>query len=561
MTSASERIFPSDFGGFSKVAGLPNEEQGELNEISFISRCPPDLNPSTRIVAVCGITDHLGLAAPDKDGWFFSDFYLFHHLLKGVGANQVWLTCENPMDLIEKYGTYAHGNPFEERREVLNKDLLSDVTKVDNVRVLQRKELCERFVSTVRSEIALCLQKEQPLLLLIFGHGERESHSIRIGLRSGQEGKFRISDLAKMADVCANGRVPQISLLSTSCFSGGWAMVPSLNISAMTASGPTIESCSWSSSKSWGRYCGSIYATAVLQALLKMENGASNEVDFDSPTYAELCRVIHTTLCSDVDRHGEQHQVMFAAQDDKWEMEWKARSGIPLQHFKERWELLAQIPPQENDFTNLDPAGFARMEEPRLRIRGGMIKDNAHFRLETTVRSLASDYFSSNPGKSNLSGNHSLHTDLQKLLNHQRFELVELQHLKSEVEYRLSAIGLATSCKDMLNLSFPDCADFSMDDWHAKVTAEMVDRTKDVHVCAKERFSKWGEVFELVMAAKIFPLADYETQGCDYNKPIKYLSVAISECSSPGSFGSQVYKLEKGNPLLLLQLLQVRSAY
>ena len=79
-----------------------------------------------------------------------------------------------------------------------------------------------------------------------------------------------------------------------------------------------------------------------------------------------------------------------------------------------------------------------------------------------------------------------------------------------------------------------------MDDWHAKVTSEMVDRTKDIHVYAKEHFSKWGEVFKLVMAAKIFPLANYETQGSDYNKPIKYLSVAISECSSPGSFGGQV---------------------
>lgn len=143
-----------------------------------------------------------------------------------------------------------------------------------------------------------------------------------------------------MADVCANGRVPQISLLSTSCFSG-WAIVYSLNISAMMAADHTLESCSWNLSKALGRNCGSIYAPTVLQALLKMENGASNEVDFDSPTHAELCRVIHTTLCNDVDRHGEQHQIMFAPQDDKWEMEWKARSGIPLQHFKEKWELLS----------------------------------------------------------------------------------------------------------------------------------------------------------------------------------------------------------------------------
>lgn len=109
----------------------------------------------------------------------------------------------------------------------------------------------------------------------------------------------------------------------------------------------------------------------------------------------------------------------------------------------------------------------------------------------------------------------------------------------------------------MLSLPFFDCADFSIDDWHAKVTAEMVDWTKNLHVSAKKRFRKWGELFKLVMAARIFPLADYDTQGWDYVKPINYLS----EFSSPASFGTQVYDLEQGKPLLLLQLLQVRSAY
>ena len=26
-----------------------------------------------------------GLVAPKEDGWFLSDFYLFHHLLRGLG--------------------------------------------------------------------------------------------------------------------------------------------------------------------------------------------------------------------------------------------------------------------------------------------------------------------------------------------------------------------------------------------------------------------------------------------------------------------------------------------
>lgn len=190
------------------------------------------------------------------------------------------------------------------------------------------------FVSTLRSEIALCLQKEQPLLLLIFGHWEDGSRSVYIGLKSAEQEKFQISEMAKMSDVSSSDNVPQISLLITLYFSCGWRMVPSLNISAMTTTGPSEMSIIWRKSKSIGRFCGSIYATVVLPALLKMKGGALNEFGFNSPTYAELSRVIHTPLCNDVDRFGELHQIIFAAQDNFWKMECKARSGIPLTHFQ-----------------------------------------------------------------------------------------------------------------------------------------------------------------------------------------------------------------------------------
>lgn len=147
----------------------------------------------------------------------------------------------------------------------------------------------------MRTEIALCIQKEQRLLLLIFGHGEDNPHSLYIGLKSGEPEKFRIREIAKISDVSSNGNDPQISLLITSCDSCGWAKVPSLNISPMTATGTSDMSISWRKSKSVGRFCRSIYATAVLLALFKMKGGAPNEFDFNSPTYADLSRDIHYT--------------------------------------------------------------------------------------------------------------------------------------------------------------------------------------------------------------------------------------------------------------------------
>ena len=50
----------------------------------FLTSCPPDVPPRSRIIAVCGVTDWNNLASPQEDGWLLSDFYLFYHLLSPV---------------------------------------------------------------------------------------------------------------------------------------------------------------------------------------------------------------------------------------------------------------------------------------------------------------------------------------------------------------------------------------------------------------------------------------------------------------------------------------------
>jgi hypothetical protein len=46
-----------------------------IEGVEFAARCPPDVQKNTRIVAVrvCGIP--VSDAAPQDDGWFFSDFF------------------------------------------------------------------------------------------------------------------------------------------------------------------------------------------------------------------------------------------------------------------------------------------------------------------------------------------------------------------------------------------------------------------------------------------------------------------------------------------------------
>ena len=149
-----------------------------LSGKSFASRCPlPDIHPNTKIVAVCGINDWKppgkaqGLAAPQEDGWFFSDMYLYHHLFSGIFQDQVWLTCVSPRTLVEKYGPYVHGDPKfpESRRVVLDEDMLDDL---NDVRVVHPKDLLERFLSTLRSACSEVREQNRPLLILILSHGE-----------------------------------------------------------------------------------------------------------------------------------------------------------------------------------------------------------------------------------------------------------------------------------------------------------------------------------------------------------------------------------------------------
>jgi hypothetical protein len=90
MSSSSKQINPSTYGAFGRdVSPL-----GGLEEKEFSTRCSPDVQPNTRIIVVCGISDIQGMANPSRDGWFFSDFFLFHYLLQDSGMAFLFLaTC------------------------------------------------------------------------------------------------------------------------------------------------------------------------------------------------------------------------------------------------------------------------------------------------------------------------------------------------------------------------------------------------------------------------------------------------------------------------------------
>lgn len=74
---------------------------------------------------------------------------------------------------------------------------------------------------------------------MLFGHKKEDTHIILMGWKSGRPGNFRISEMVKLLDIRSDGRAPEIiSLLTTACYSGSWAMVPHLSLITMTAAGP-----------------------------------------------------------------------------------------------------------------------------------------------------------------------------------------------------------------------------------------------------------------------------------------------------------------------------------
>lgn len=83
LLKMAQKLKPTDFGGYGRRAG----PYGGLKGMEFSSRCPPAIKPRTRIIGVCGINDYLNASSPSSDGWFHSDFYLFHYLFSGTGES------------------------------------------------------------------------------------------------------------------------------------------------------------------------------------------------------------------------------------------------------------------------------------------------------------------------------------------------------------------------------------------------------------------------------------------------------------------------------------------
>ncbi|KAJ5836518.1 hypothetical protein N7447_002544 [Penicillium robsamsonii] len=428
-----------DFYTMGRATGTKEDLAGR----EFLTHCPPDVPPRHRIVALLGTTDLNDASRPSEDGWFVSDFYLFHYLLAPqfprreyfiilfayypptnrqslLAPNQIWLTCDDPTILVQKYGEYLHGDSTGDRRIVLDAQILPDILAAGNLRVVPQEDLLERYLNTVREQAIEADRLEEHLVLLIFGHGSMDHHV------------FMGNTFLKMNDM---QRVLQgkslVTIFSTSCYSG--------------AAGKDTKSSSWPLSGSVGRASGSLAAAAVVQCLIKAETdeaqtGTENPLEngeiMAHPTYIQLAKSVYDCV-KDMGMLGDRQELLFAAENDEWELSYQPRLGLPLMSYKEKWQALRFVPPSSTPApTNQGLPGANRRPLKRLQY-------------------LAEEYFAAQPGPDNSGQNIALHSCLRQALKGENFTREKLLDLTENTAYRLGAMYEAEYLRQQANIDYP----------------------------------------------------------------------------------------------------------
>lgn len=269
---------------------------------------------------------------------------------------------QDPYKLIEAHDghdVYLHGNPYQDRKVVLSRELLNN-NMLTPVTIVQPTEMTERFLVEVGRASERAKRDNAHLLLLVFCHGLSNFHFLL-----DSDNRNKSLSIVLLKGVLDMG-VP-VTLVSTACHSRGWTVCEDLNQTALTARGEKA----WPSSGSVDRACGSVFATTLVEALTSSASpflpdderddvSPASELQPEKPTaeqtktYDEFCESILETCEDRVHRLWYRQEFSFSAQDDQWEYSWTGRTGIPLANFEKRWEELVTYPYQGPTESNMD---------------------------------------------------------------------------------------------------------------------------------------------------------------------------------------------------------------
>jgi hypothetical protein len=511
---------------------------------TFISSTVPCVYENTIILAAThpSITN----ADPTEDGWFISDFYAFNYLLKGQGQEQKWLTAADPEKLVRKYGSYLHGNPYEERRTCLDREML-DRNQLTAVTVVRPSDMIHRFLSEAKRASELAKRTQAPLLLLIFCHGLPNYH---LCLDDGNRSKDL--SILSLKGVLEPGA--RITLVTTACYSGGWATTPDLNATTMAAAGGSNDlglglSNAWSPSQSIGRTCGSIFASTIFQTLssvtsplldprLSSQSSDQETLQPDEPTeqqthtYNSFCRSVLDTCQNKVTRFGSSQCFTFSAQDDAWEYSWTGRTGIPLAYFQDRWDALKIHPytgPEDvRALRNTDPSNptFAIRDPNQTGGDQNIIETMTNHIAHGRVKEMARIFHNTCPGDWTQAPQVALSGTLFVFYQLDR-KLERAGWIQSVIRFRWEAALLADFIVEIFSLPVPRheiCILWDWRSWQHEIQKSASLSWSELKERASPIYSALGDSFNLPCL---------EQQGPPFNRPLDYLAAALVEADKP----------------------------
>jgi hypothetical protein len=505
---------PAEHQGYSQAGALETRPFA-TKTLAVQSRC--------RVVAVLGPNDYhcpgdaVGNAAPDNDGWFVSDFYLLHYLLRPASESQTWLSCMSPEYLVKKYQCYAQGNPkTSERRIVLDHDILPQT----NITIVEPENLLERFLWAVKSESAEAARRDQTVVLIILGHGEPFTFRIALGGKGDQAiTKHNQNRLDQSMISRSLHKSARATLVTTSCYSGGWTLSPLFNVNTLTAIDAFNESLSFSGA-TMGRLCGSPFVSAIVQALIRVTildlgiESESNELQQLAWTFNALTHSVYQAYRT---REGApntdppQPMPTFAAGHDAWEQDFE-KSGLSRIDYLGRWDMLRKVP---------------AAEELGASVTGAIaLPESTRYLPSTALRRIlchkATRYLNSFPGVPTGGLNVRITQDCRRLFdNVVEISDQKLQRIGQALDYRLyDVMARATIYKRVLNVEFVACEDFDCEAFIQQIQQRVP------LVARMDVARKYQELLNMVHSKNLFddPLPG---EGWAYIKGQRYLAAII----------------------------------
>ncbi len=422
---------------------------------------------------------------------------------------------------------------------------------------IKAQDLKTKTKTLIGSECRAAELAKENILILMFGHGDKNNHGIVLG--AGYRPTLKIGEFKSATKAFKIG----ITMITTSCYSGGWTCNPQLNLSTITAAGSDNPSLSWRFSGSTGRACGSMFTTAMLKKLTKVGATGKSLADDDDDeetldytenqqeTFAEFTRTVHEHLLKDVDRRGYEHQLTFGAQDDAWQMCWGERTGIPLSRFKERWENLedwATDPTlHPGDPLNRDPGVTDEQLAEYLHLKseakskgkqvsatrsGGVegtgtvlgkrktswLYGGSDVALVSMVSNLAAEYLGSYRGFDDTSTDGALHNTLRRIQSGEVKDMNEVERAHTALEYRMTAMSTADKYAQMMDIPPPKgqlCCEY------------------DTHYIMNEvGKDKFSTVFRLILDRRILFPDPTPNQGRFFAKGNHYLIAAFHHANT-----------------------------